>query len=175
MENQYYQYYHLSFNQYYIHLADVFTRFCLTMGQLNPALLTDYIPHIHLERQLTYIGLSFSSRFFYHHLLAGPCIYQCSFCAIVAQFPLRIHRERHCSYCRGHRRLHRHTYRRNRVQIHPVHTTCSLCTLYLPMEPSRSSIYLSPIPVTFIISSYNLSRPILNNTDFKRTSLHCFN
>ena len=158
MENQHY---HSSFNHYYIHMADVFTRFYLTMGQLNSALLTDYIPHIHLERQLTYLGLQFSSRFLFHHLLAGPCVYQCVFCAIAPQFPSRIHRERNCPYCRGHRRLHRYTYQRNRVQIQPrfynmfplhivpvhgtqlvihlsVTHTCKLHNLVLQFIPSNS-------------------------------------
>ena len=173
MENQYYQYYHLSFNQHYIHLADVFTRFCLKMGQLNPAILTDYIPHIHLERQLTYLGLSFSSSFIIIFSLA--------------------HVSTNASSVRSSRSFPRASIEKDIVltagvtvdyivtptggtayKYIPVCTTCSRCTLYLPMEPSRSSIYLSPIPVTFIISSYNLSRPILNNTHFKGNFLHCF-
>ena len=129
-------------HRFYCHLADVFTRFCMTMGQLNPDLLTDYIPHIHLERQLIYLGMSFSARYFYHHLLAGPCIFQCSFCAIVAQFQARIDRKRHCTYCRSHRRLFWHTYRRNRIQLHPRSYNMYPCRI-VPVNGIQSVVHLS--------------------------------
>ena len=100
-------------------MADVFVRFCLTIGPLNPALLSEYVPRLHTERQLVYLGLTFNSRYLYHHLVGCFCIYQCDFCAIVAQFPLRTHRK-NCFYCREQRRRHLPRYRRSyRLQILP--------------------------------------------------------
>ena len=150
MENQHY--YYSSFNCHYSHLADVFIRFCLTMGSLNPALLTDYIPLLHIERQLTYLGLSFNSRFLFHHLVGGPCIYHCNFCAIVAQFPPRNHRGRNCIYWREHRRRHWHTYRRNHVQIQPSNYNMSP----LHIAPVRGNQMVSHLSVTHACNLHNL-------------------
>ena len=150
MENQHY--YYSSFNRYYSHLADVFIRFCLTMGSLHPALLTDYIPLLHIKRQLTYLGLSFNSRFLFRHLVGGPCVYHCNFCAIVAQFPPRNHRGRNCLYCREHRRRHRHTYRRNRVQIQPSDYNMSP----LHIAPVRGNQMVSHLSVTHACKLHNL-------------------
>ena len=162
MENQRSSY--MTFNRYYNHMADVFVRFCLTIGPLNPALLSEYVPLLHTERQLVYLGLTSNSRFLYHHLVGGFCIYQCNFCAIVAQFPLRNHR-RNCTYCREHRRRHLPRYRRSCIQLQiqpnnfnmpPLHITsvrgnqvvshlsithaCNLINVVLQFVPS--SIYL---------------------------------
>ena len=124
-------------------MADVFTRFCATMGHLNYELLTNYIPLFHLERQLIHLGMSFPARYFFHHLLAGACIYQCSFCAVTAQFPIRVHRARHCMYCRSHRRSFRITYCRTRcVQLHPRAYNLSPCHI-LPVNGIQSVVHLS--------------------------------
>ena len=110
----------LIFNRYYNHLADVFVRFCLTIGPLNPALLSEYVPRLHIERQLVYLGLTFNARYLFHHLVGGLCIFQCDFCAIVTQFPSRSH-GRNCSNYREHRRSHR-SHRRSHRRSHPLQT-----------------------------------------------------
>ena len=141
MENQ--RSYYTLFNCYCSHMANVFVRFCLTMGPLNPALLSEYIPLLHTERQLVYLGLTFNSRFLYHHLVGGFCIYQCDFCAIIAQFPPRNHR-RNCTYCREHRRRHQPRYLRNSIQIQIQPNNYNISPLHIvPVRGNQVVCHLS--------------------------------